>query len=107
MIRQRNDLSHSVKGQRIFLLAETEAQQREQSFRWRSDGRAFGKQCLACRRRRGNTEPNELPVQKTRRAQQLDRALAFGALDDAVQQRGINSTGTGIVFFELIRGDCQ
>ena len=36
MIRQRNDLPHAVKRQRIFLLAEIEAQQRDQSLRRRS-----------------------------------------------------------------------
>jgi hypothetical protein len=105
MIRQRNDLTHPVQRQRIFLLAEEEAQERNQRLgrcRCRRtshrDRRSAG--CMAC----GDAELGELPGEKTRGAQYLDRVLAFGALDHAIQQRRIDRTRSGIVLFKPIGG---
>ena len=102
MIRQRNYLPHAIERERIFLLPEEEAQQRNQRL-----GQAPQPNLADCDRgpargaRRGDAEPGELPAQQTRWTQYLDRALAFGALDDTIQQRRIGRAGAGIVVFQL------
>ena len=104
MVRQRNDLPHAVERKRIFLLTEIEAQQRNQRVDRRRSRATHRDRRPALRARRGYAKPGELPAQKPRRIQQFDRALAFRALDGAIQQRRIGRTCAGIVVFDLVRG---
>ena len=58
-------------------------------------------------RGRGSAEPGKLVAQQALRIQYLDRAVAFGAFDDAIQKVGIDGARSGIVLLDPVGGKRQ
>ena len=53
--------------------------------------------------RTGEAEPGELVAKQPLRIQYLDRAVAFGAFDNAIQEMRIDGARSGIILLEVIR----
>ena len=78
MVRQRNDLPHTVERQRIFLLAETEAQQRDQASRAGAPAEVLDRErrpaCVGVEEIPSRTK---CPLSRRDGLNSFDRALAF------------------------------
>ena len=71
-------------------------------FRNRRTG-SGGRNRHACRRAwTGGAEPGKLIAQQVPRIQYLDRAVAFGTFDDAIQKVRIDGARTGIVLLDPV-----
>ena len=106
MLRQLDDLAHAIERQRIFLAARVEADQRAPAAARATAARADAAAASDAGvrgARTGNAEPAEFVAQQPLRIQDLDRAFAFGALDDAVQKIRIERAGAGVVLLDLRR----
>ena len=105
MIRERNDLTHAVEREGVFLRSQVEADQRHLLLRFGSSGaRCRGRnRKLGCGTRTGETEAGELVAKQSLRIQYLDRAVAFVAFDNPIQEMRIDGARSGISLIEVMR----
>ena len=104
LIRQRNDLSHAVERQGVFLRSQFEAHQRHVI-------RFGSRRGQCCSRNRklgrgawtGGAQPGERVAKQPLRIQYLDRAFAFGAFDHAIQKVRVDGPRAGIVVLDPAR----